>query len=148
MARDHRPPLTPEQTQRLLDDIEDIPQQPVGPHLNAEDLIGFAKLSLSASRRAAVLEHIRSCAQCAQDALDAPQILAAAMTGRQQAAEQRLSRERQAARAEVDPRLRKLAWFMVTTAVLVAARNRVPIRARAAIRARGTADWKGSKAGG
>ena len=103
-----------EQLLRLLDEIERIPQRSAGPHLDEEDLIGLARGSLSADREEEVLEHVRSCATCAEDAMNVPDVLEAA-------AEARDVRAAAAAKAPapVDPRAVGLVLMVATTAVWV-----------------------------
>jgi hypothetical protein len=104
-----------EELLRLLDEIERVPERPVGPHLDEEDFIGLARGALCSDRETEVFEHIRSCAACSEDALNVPDVLDAAAESRRGAAA--------AARATVDQRAVALAW-MVTTAVWVARRRR------------------------
>jgi hypothetical protein len=104
-----------EELLRLLDEIERVPERPVGPHLDDEDFIGLARGALSSDRETAVFEHIRSCATCSEDALNVPDVLDAAAESRRTAAA--------AVPATVDPRAVPLVWA-VTTAVWVARHRR------------------------
>ena len=65
---DDREP-TDAQVQRLLDDVRSIPADPVGPHLDDEELFCLATGRLSEHSR--VMAHIESCASCAADAVEA-----------------------------------------------------------------------------
>jgi hypothetical protein len=109
-----------EQLLRLLDEIERIPHRAVGPHLDEEDLIGLARGSLSADREEEVLEHVRSCAPCAEDAMNVPDILEAAAEEREPAAAAAAA----TAPAPVDPRAVGLVWMVAATAAWVARHQR------------------------
>jgi hypothetical protein len=61
--------LTADETLHLLNGVGRVPRQPVGPHLDGEDMFDLTRGLMSDNRRRVALVHIESCPSCAEDAI-------------------------------------------------------------------------------